>query len=101
VTDDLAGLRSCIDEVDARIVAAVNERLELVERLWRLKGELGVDRFDPAREQEIRSALRASSSGPLTTDGLDELITELLALTKREHSRLAQGGDPPSGAPPR
>ena len=95
MTDGLNELRSRIDEVDVRIVAAVNERLELVERLWRLKAERGIDRLDPGREQAIRTALAASSSGPLTEEGLDELVTELLALTKREHSRLAQGGDPP------
>ncbi len=85
-------LRSQIDAADARIVGAVNERLDLVERLWRLKAELGIERLDPGREQEIRASLRAVSSGPLTDEGLDELVTALLTLTKREHSRL-------SGAP--
>ncbi len=87
MSGDLGELRSQIDAVDARIVAAVNERLELVERLWRLKDERGVDLLDPGREQEIRAALRAVSSGPLTDDGLDELVTALLALTKREQAR--------------
>jgi chorismate mutase len=82
-------LRDGIDAVDARIVAAVNERLELVERLWRLKTELGVDRLDPGREQQIRDALAAANAGPLTPAGLDELVTALLDLTKREQDRRA------------
>ncbi len=96
MSDELRELRSRIDAADARIVGAVNERLGLVEQLWRLKTERGIERLDPGREQEIRSALRAVSSGPLTGEGLDELVTALLALTKREHSRL-QGGLVPDG----
>ncbi len=88
MTDDrLRELRAEIDDVDRRIVAAVNERLELVERLWRTKTELGVDRLDPGREQAIRDALHASNAGPLTADGLEELVTAILGLTKHEHER--------------
>jgi len=87
VNDRFADLRRSIDGVDERILAAVNERLRLVEELWRLKTELGVDRVDPGREQEIRDGLRAANAGPLTDEGVDELIAELLALTKREQQR--------------
>jgi len=89
VNDRFADLRSSIDGVDSRILALVNERLRLVEELWRLKTELGVDRIDPGREQEIRDGLRAANAGPLTDEGLDELIAELLTLTKREQERRA------------
>ena len=87
MSDRFADLRGEIDRVDRRILATVNERLRLVEELWRLKGELGIDRLDPDREREIRDALRAANPGPLTDEGVGELIAELLALTKREQRR--------------
>ncbi len=87
MSDRFGGLRGEIDRVDRRILVAVNERLRLVEELWRLKNELGIDRLDPGREQEIRAGLRAANPGPLTDEGVDELIAELLALTKREQRR--------------
>ena len=87
MNDRFDELRGSIDRVDQRILALVNERLRLVEDLWRLKIELGVDRVDPGREQEIRDGLRALNAGPLTDEGVDELIAELLALTKREQER--------------
>jgi len=90
VSDRFDELRSSIDRVDERILTAVNERLRLVEELWRLKTELGVDRVDPGREQEIRDALRALNAGPLTDEGVDELIVGLLSLTKREQQRRDQ-----------
>lgn len=80
-------LRAGIDEADRRVLDAVNERLRLVGELWRLKVELGVDRVDPGRERAILEALRASNAGPLSDEGVDELVLELLALTKREQQR--------------
>lgn len=69
---------------DQSIVSAVNERLRLVEELWRLKAELGLSRVDPERERALREALARANGGPLSTDGLDSLLDALLALTKRE-----------------
>jgi chorismate mutase len=90
VSDEIAELRARIDELDRRIVGAVNERLAAVGELWRLKAKLGVDRLDPNREQQLRQDLDRANAGPLTREGLDELVTELLALTKRELDRLSR-----------
>lgn len=77
-------LRFLIAQNDREIVAAVNERLTLVRELWQLKLEQGLDRVDPERERALRDALRAENPGPLSEEGLDELVSALLALTKRE-----------------
>lgn len=77
-------LRELIAANDRRLVGLVNERLRLVEELWRLKRELGRDQLDPERERALREALRRANDGPLSEQGLDHLVSELLALTKRE-----------------
>ena len=77
-------LRRLIAENDRAIVAAVNERLRLVVELWRLKEERGDARLDPERERRLREQLRVSNEGPLSADGVDRLVGELLELTKRE-----------------
>jgi chorismate mutase len=84
VTRDVGELRAAIGANDRAIVEAVNERLRLVGELWQLKRELGVDRFDPDRERTLRAELAAANAGPLSTAGLEHLVGELLALTKRE-----------------
>jgi chorismate mutase len=84
VSERFEELRGRILENDRGIVAAVNTRLELVEELWRLKAASGAERVDPERERALRAALRESNAGPLSPEGLDELVGELLALTKRE-----------------
>ena len=80
----IEALRSRIAENDAAIVGAVNERLRLVAELWRLKEELGASRLDPERERRLREQLAAANEGPLSAAGLNSLVGELLALTKRE-----------------
>ena len=85
--DPLAELRARIGENDRAIVEAVNERLRLVAELWRIKETHGAERFDPDRERRLRDELAAANRGPLTPEGLDELMSELLALTKRELDR--------------
>jgi chorismate mutase len=77
-------LRARIAANDREIVDAVNERLRLVAELWRLKDEHGAERLDPDRERRLREHLAGANGGPLSAEGLDALVTELLALTKRE-----------------
>ena len=84
MTDRFEELRELILANDRRIVTAVNERLALVEELWRLKRERGSELVDTGREQALRAALAEANEGRLSADGLDSLVTELLALTKRE-----------------
>ena len=79
-----AELRRLIAENDRAIVEAVNARLRLVADLWELKAERGDTRFDPERERRLRDELRATNDGPLSREGLDRLVGELLELTKRE-----------------
>ncbi len=77
-------LRARIAENDREIVARVNTRLRLVAELWQVKEEQGAPRVDPEREARLRESLAAANEGPLSPDGLERLVTELLDLTKEE-----------------
>jgi chorismate mutase len=77
-------IRRLIVQNDEAIVAALNRRLDLVTELWQLKEELGLEVVDPDRERRLREHLAAANTGPLTPAGLDEIVTVLLELTKRE-----------------
>jgi 3-deoxy-7-phosphoheptulonate synthase/chorismate mutase len=84
VSEPFEELRARIAENDRAIVERFNVRLRLVAELWRLKETQGVPRLDPDREVRLREALAAANAGPLSQQGLDRLVDELLALTKRE-----------------
>ena len=80
-------LREQLSDNDVAIVEAVNARLKLVARLKRVKEERGIDFLDPAREEWMLQYLTRANRGPLSADGLREIYTELLDLTKREVAR--------------
>jgi chorismate mutase len=68
-------LRAEITSTDHEIVGAVNRRLELVRQLKEHKTATGYD---------FLAELERENGGPLSADGLRELHTKLLELTKRE-----------------
>ena len=82
--DEIERLRDELADVDLRLVAGMNERLRLVATLKRVKEERGIGFLDPAREQFMLDWLSGRNDGPLSDEGLRDLYTELLALTKRE-----------------
>ena len=77
-------LRDEIAAVDRAILDDVNARIELVAKIRSYKACAGLPFVDQNRERELIEALGAQNTGPLTADGLRELYTYLLDLTKRE-----------------
>jgi chorismate mutase len=91
----LAGLRERVAETDRAIVELVNARLELVAEIKRQKAATGRDFLDPDRERWLIAHLQATSRGPLSDGGVEELAREILDLVKRE---LAESGSEPGDA---
>jgi 3-deoxy-7-phosphoheptulonate synthase / chorismate mutase len=81
--------RQRISDADLQIVQLVNRRIELVAELHAYKTEQGYPRIDHAREQALLTKLAATNDGPLSEEGLFELVTAILDLTKREIARRA------------
>jgi chorismate mutase/prephenate dehydratase len=82
--DEIERLRERLEAVDLGLVRGMNERLLLVAELKRTKEERGIAFLDPDREAFMLRRLTGENPGPLSDEGLRELYTELLALTKRE-----------------
>jgi len=77
-------LREQISDNDRALVDTVNKRLQLVARLKRYKESRGIGFLDPEREEWMFAYLSRANRGPLSDDGLRDLFTSLLELTKRE-----------------
>jgi chorismate mutase len=81
--------REQISDTDRSIVDAVNKRLKLVAQIKAYKESRGLDFLDPEREEWMLQYLTRANRGPLSSDGLRELFTLVLDLSKREVSRDA------------
>jgi 3-deoxy-7-phosphoheptulonate synthase/chorismate mutase len=77
-------IRDELAQRDREILDAVNARLRLVAELKRYKDEAGIPFVDREQEQRLLDRLAAANTGPLSEEGLRELFTTILALTKRE-----------------
>src|SRR5689334_8021984 len=84
-------LREQISDADRTIIEAVNARLKLVSRLKGYKESRGLSFVDPEREESMLSYLARANRGPLSAEGLQEIFSEILDLTKREVAR-EEGG---------
>jgi chorismate mutase len=76
--------RERIAAADRALVEAVNARIGLVAELKAYKEARGISFLDPDRERELLRALQEANPGPLSEDGLRDLVEHVLALTKRE-----------------
>lgn len=77
-------LREQIVELDERLVATLNARLQVVEELVQHKKANGLPLLDPGREQWLIEHLTATNAGPLSTESVQKLSRFILALTKQE-----------------
>jgi chorismate mutase len=80
----LARLRGLLAVNDIAVLDLVNRRLELVDQIKQRKAELGVAFVDLEREAWLLEHLRSANHGRLSDEGLRNLLTTLLDLTKRE-----------------
>jgi chorismate mutase len=80
-------LREQISDADRSLVEAMNARLRLVARLKAYKESRSLEFVDLEREEWMLNYLLRANRGPLSADGLRELFSEILDLTKREVAR--------------
>jgi 3-deoxy-7-phosphoheptulonate synthase/chorismate mutase len=80
--------RDEIATIDIRLVDLINERLTVVDRLWRYKAERGVDVFDPEREARMVALLDEANGGPLSPEALQKVYRAIVDTVKDEAHRL-------------
>jgi chorismate mutase len=80
----LEQFREKISDTDRAILDAVNTRIELVAQIKAYKDAHGIAFLDPEREATMLESLTNANLGPLSSEGLHELFTTILDLTKRE-----------------
>ncbi|MBV8395339.1 MAG: chorismate mutase [Actinobacteria bacterium] len=76
--------RAAINAADRVLLAAVNQRIDVVRALHAHKKETGTPLRDPAREESLVKELQAANEGPLSNDGVADLFHFVLALTRKE-----------------
>jgi chorismate mutase len=79
-------LREQVSDNDRALIEAINARLRLVSKLKQYKESRGIDFIDPDREEWMLRDMTRANRGPLSPEGLEQIYTAILDLTKREVS---------------
>jgi chorismate mutase len=79
-------LREQVSDNDRALIEAINARLRLVARLKSYKESRGIEFVDPEREEWMLRDMIRANRGPLSPEGLEQIYTAILDLTKREVS---------------
>jgi chorismate mutase len=79
-------LREQISDNDRAVIEGINARLRLVATLKEYKESRGIDFVDPEREEWMLRDITRANRGPLSQNGLEEIYSAILDLTKREVS---------------
>ncbi|MBI3393347.1 MAG: prephenate dehydratase [Nitrospirae bacterium] len=76
---ELDDLRNRIDELDARVLALLNERAKIAVRIGEVKRETGAEAYAPVRENEVFGRLDRSNAGPFPAAGLRAVFREIVS----------------------
>lgn len=66
MTDRLNQLREQVDAINSELLTILNKRAEVVYEIGKAKREIGMEVFDPEREERILNSLCSMNSGLLT-----------------------------------
>ncbi len=84
---ELLSLREAIDEIDAKLLELLAERVRVVLAVGEYKRKRGVAVYDPSRERRIFAALGELAEPPLDADTVrrifERIIDESRAIEQR------------------
>lgn len=90
---DLQEIRPEIDKVDKELVRLFEERMKLCGEVADFKISTGKKVFDPAREQEKLTTLRALADTEFNEQCIGELFTQMMCMSRKmQYQKLAQNG---------
>ncbi len=86
--DEMEGLRTGIDEVDAEIVRLLNRRARLARRIGEIKHANGLDTYAPERERKVLDRVADRSEGDFPARGLEAVFREIISCSISLEARL-------------
>ncbi|MDE7179533.1 MAG: prephenate dehydratase [Lachnospiraceae bacterium] len=90
---DLLELRSKLDQIDEKIVALYEDRMEISSQVADYKIETGKKVFDKVREEEKLAKVRALTHNAFNAHGVQELFEQIMSMSRKlQYNKLAQAG---------
>ena len=91
VANRLDGFRRRIDEIDEQIVRLVNQRADYANQIGQLKESMGMETYQPKREEDVLAHVRDVSTGPLGADAIKRVFERIIDESRRLENLMSGG----------
>jgi len=85
---ELKKLRHQVDSLDLEILRLLNQRAKMVKKIGEIKSLRNEQFYAPEREKEILSRMIKSNQGPLPTEAVKEIFSEILHACRNLEKKL-------------
>jgi chorismate mutase len=92
IDDRLDVLRRRIDELDEQLVRLLNERAACALTIGEVKQALGLELYQPQREQDVLRHAREVNPGPLEPEAITRLFERIIDEARRLERQAAGEG---------
>ena len=75
--------RRRIDRLDAELVRLLNARAACADEIGRLKDDVGIEIYQPEREQDVLAHVRTVNTGPLDQGAITRLFERIIDESRR------------------
>ena len=82
MSDKIFEYRKKIDQIDNKIINLLSKRLYNVQKIGKLKNQLGIPIGDNEREKEILERLYKMANDSLTTNQIDLIFKTIFKIAK-------------------
>ncbi|MCY4159565.1 MAG: chorismate mutase [Bacteroidetes bacterium] len=79
---DIEPYRAQIDKIDQTLVRLLNERSSLANKIGRVKQQLGLPIYMPAREKKVIENVIRANPGPLSPEAVRRLFERIIDETR-------------------
>lgn len=91
-TDELKRLREEIDRIDSELLALLNKRAQLADRIGFVKHIQGLSVHDPNREKAVLTHLKEENKGPFNNQVIERLFLIIFEESRNLQNRPASNG---------
>ncbi len=78
----LGRYRDEIDSIDEEIISLLSRRQDIAAAVGKTKKNLGIETFDPAREEEIVRNLASNNRGNLSREAIRHIFNEIISASR-------------------
>jgi len=87
MTPEIETLRQKLDLIEDKLISLLNERVEYVLEIGRIKRAQGLPITDPKREEAILNRVAQKNQGPMSDEFVKEIFKKIIEESIKMESR--------------